>query len=85
MHQLDAVNLSAGVASVDAHLDMLRPAIASYGAKVEVRHIGLLCITLYWLGDLSGHLLRMLLLQVRHSSVHEPSRIFQATPVHPAI
>ena len=40
MHQLDAVNLSAGVASVDAHLDMLRPAIASYGAKVEVRHVG---------------------------------------------
>ena len=39
MHQLDAVNLSAGVASVDAHLDMLRPAIASYGAKVEVRHL----------------------------------------------
>ncbi|CAK0783212.1 hypothetical protein CVIRNUC_006411 [Coccomyxa viridis] len=39
VHQLDAVNLSAGVASVDAHLDMLRPAIASYGAKVEVLEV----------------------------------------------
>ncbi len=38
VQQLDAVNLSADVASVDAHLDMLRPAIASYSAKVEVRH-----------------------------------------------
>ena len=37
MQQLDAANLAADVASVDAHLDMLRPAIASYGAKVEVR------------------------------------------------
>ena len=31
------MDLSADVSSVDAHLDMLRPAIASYGAKVEVR------------------------------------------------
>lgn len=36
VQQLDAANLAADVASVDAHLDMLRPAIASYGAKVEV-------------------------------------------------
>lgn len=50
MHQLDAVNLSAGVASVDAHLDMLRPAIASYGAKVEVRHLGTFCTTSTGLG-----------------------------------
>ena len=50
MHQLDAVNLSAGVASVDAHLDMLRPAIASYGAKVDVRHFGTFCTTSTGLG-----------------------------------
>ena len=38
VQQLDAANLSADVATIDAHLDVLRPAIASYGAKVEVRH-----------------------------------------------
>lgn len=37
VQQLDAVSTSANVPAVDAHLDMLRPAIASYGAKVEVR------------------------------------------------
>ncbi len=37
VQQLDAVSTSASVSAVDAHLDMLRPAIASYGAKVEVR------------------------------------------------
>ena len=37
VQQLDAVSTSANMPAVDAHLDMLRPAIASYGAKVEVR------------------------------------------------
>jgi alanine racemase len=41
VQQVDAAggggaNTGAGVAAVDAHMDMLRPAIASYGASVEV-------------------------------------------------
>ena len=76
MHQLDAVNLSAGVASVDAHLDMLRPAIASYGAKVEVRRIGLSCT----ISDGSGHPSLVHLSDVEYSSVHELSRTLQVPP-----
>ena len=40
----------ADVAGVDAHLDMLRPAIASYGASVEVRPWGVL-LTLPCMAD----------------------------------
>ncbi|EIE23413.1 NifU-domain-containing protein [Coccomyxa subellipsoidea C-169] len=34
--QVDATSTASDLASVDAHLDMLRPAIASYGASVQV-------------------------------------------------
>ena len=37
VEQVDAVETSATAAAVDAHLDMLRPAITSYGASVQVR------------------------------------------------
>ena len=37
VEQVEAVNTSATAAAVDAHLDMLRPAITSYGATVQVR------------------------------------------------
>lgn len=37
VQQVDTTDTSSSVASVNAHLDMLRPAIASYGATVEVR------------------------------------------------
>ena len=36
VEQVEAVNTSATAAAVDAHLDMLRPAITSYGATVQV-------------------------------------------------
>ncbi|CAL8472276.1 g11818 [Coccomyxa elongata] len=36
VQQVDSVSTASDVASVDAHLEMLRPAIASYGASVQV-------------------------------------------------
>ena len=39
VEQVEAVSTSATAAAVDAHLDMLRPAITSYGASVQVRHV----------------------------------------------
>ena len=36
VEQVEAVNTSTTAAAVDAHLDMLRPAITSYGATVQV-------------------------------------------------
>ncbi|KAK9833449.1 hypothetical protein WJX81_006415 [Elliptochloris bilobata] len=36
VEQVDSVETSATAAAVDAHLDMLRPAITSYGATVQV-------------------------------------------------
>jgi hypothetical protein len=36
VQQVEAASTSSSVESVDGHLDMLRPAIASYGASVEV-------------------------------------------------
>ena len=35
--QVDAIDTRATVAGVDSHLDMLRPAIKSYGGSVKVR------------------------------------------------
>lgn len=37
VQQVDAIDTSASVAAVDAHLDMLRPAIQSYGGSVQAR------------------------------------------------
>lgn len=34
--QIDAIDVSASVAGVDQHLDMLRPAIKNYGGTVDV-------------------------------------------------
>lgn len=36
VQQVNAIDTSASVATVDAHLDMLRPAISNYGGSVEV-------------------------------------------------
>lgn len=41
VEQVEAVSTSATAAAVDAHLDMLRPAITSYGATVQVGPSGL--------------------------------------------
>jgi len=37
VEQVEAVSMSATAGVVDAHLDMLRPAITSYGATVQAR------------------------------------------------
>ncbi len=37
VEQVEAVSTSATAAAVDAHLDMLRPAITSYGGTVQAR------------------------------------------------
>ena len=37
VQQVGAQDTSATLATVDAHLDMLRPAIANYGGSVAVR------------------------------------------------
>jgi alanine racemase len=37
VQQVGAQDTSATLATVDAHLDMLRPAIANYGGSVVVR------------------------------------------------
>lgn len=39
VQQVGAVDTSATLASVDAHLDMLRPAISNYGGSIVVRGI----------------------------------------------
>ena len=38
VRQVDAKDTSSSVLSVNSHLDMLRPAIKSYGGSVEVCH-----------------------------------------------
>ena len=42
VEQVDAAFTASDMASVEAHLDMLRPAIASYGATVQARPSGFL-------------------------------------------
>jgi Fe-S cluster biogenesis protein NfuA len=39
VQQVGAIDTSATMASVDAHLDMLRPAISNYGGSVVVREV----------------------------------------------
>lgn len=43
VQQVNAIDTSASLATVDAHLDMLRPAISNYGGSVEVECMATLC------------------------------------------
>lgn len=36
VQQVNAIDTSASLGTVDAHLDMLRPAISNYGGSVQV-------------------------------------------------